>query len=659
MRGGPSSEWPQEDKFHSEFGRARFPLRLATDEALNKHRRDVDLRLKALGEASLSDEEIFAARLFTGPMGIKYNAVLRGLPRTVPKHYARFVELCMGNCYEATLHCLNKAIVKLARLSSSQKLYRALPSCRLPREVLLNDDACMRGAIDYGVQQCTADEAAAFAHARLCEPSMLYEIDQGLVDRAADLTWLSMYPHEQMFAFPPLTALEPLRRPNGTIAKYTHGATVVLPMRAAVPRADRLTAAGRDRVPPKLSSGGEDGATVAGIKKLVDEVKTVVQRGADRVKAEAFAAELTRSIRVVDVEPPEVPPAIETMYPQGAQLIDGHCRFMERNDWGEMEARDVVMPTVLGGVDWHPSLVPAADAAAAAAGAGAGAYAGAYAAEAGAAAGGAAAGDAGAGAATARDAQGVADRGDGDSEGRVRLKPLPWTFFVPCPTWDAVLGEWKEGETANTMREVGQAILSQRELARKCFDGSMTCEVILTHRGEMVDIDEAVASPTQTAPVIRDCAVIEYGVRPGKARSGLLTAEAMDASRVLRVEAVDGVGAFHFACPRWDPAAKRWVRGMQGAGAYPVEQVLEFVRERLGIDKQRIDRKLGGGGGGRSARSLTLLHRPPNHVPTVVLAIRPPQGQNRKAALHDFQVVPAESVLRFGDDPADELMKTW
>jgi hypothetical protein len=40
------------------------------------------------------------------------------------------------------------------------------------------------------------------------KPGVLFEIQQGLVDRGASLTWLSQYPHEQEICFGPLTGLE-------------------------------------------------------------------------------------------------------------------------------------------------------------------------------------------------------------------------------------------------------------------------------------------------------------------------------------------------------------------------------------------------------------------------------------------------------------------
>ncbi|KAL1512144.1 hypothetical protein AB1Y20_005412 [Prymnesium parvum] len=54
----------------------------------------------------------------------------------------------------------------------------------------------------------TSDREVAVKYAGECKPSMLFEIEQGMADRAAALKWLSQYPHENELCFPPLCGLE-------------------------------------------------------------------------------------------------------------------------------------------------------------------------------------------------------------------------------------------------------------------------------------------------------------------------------------------------------------------------------------------------------------------------------------------------------------------
>ena len=39
-------------------------------------------------------------------------------------------------------------------------------------------------------------------------PGVVFSIQQGMVDRGADIGWLSQYPHEKEILFGPLTGLE-------------------------------------------------------------------------------------------------------------------------------------------------------------------------------------------------------------------------------------------------------------------------------------------------------------------------------------------------------------------------------------------------------------------------------------------------------------------
>ena len=58
------------------------------------------------------------ARLYTGPMFMKYNAVLRGVPAASPGWLREAMDgLCRGNRYVTKLHCVDSALVELGRLT--------------------------------------------------------------------------------------------------------------------------------------------------------------------------------------------------------------------------------------------------------------------------------------------------------------------------------------------------------------------------------------------------------------------------------------------------------------------------------------------------------------------------------------------------------------
>ena len=55
------------------------------------------------------------------------------------------------------------------------------------------------------------DKAPAQKYAK---SNMLFEAQMGLVDRGADISWLSQYPEESEVLYPPLTAYEVIGEPR-------------------------------------------------------------------------------------------------------------------------------------------------------------------------------------------------------------------------------------------------------------------------------------------------------------------------------------------------------------------------------------------------------------------------------------------------------------
>ena len=111
--------WPQHgrnfDVKSSEGGDADDFVRVpkAPDDAGMAHDRErINKRLRELKFEELGIEEQHAGRLYTGPLYVKYNAVLRSL--TKQGHLVdKFGDLCHGNYYTTTIHVINSAILKL------------------------------------------------------------------------------------------------------------------------------------------------------------------------------------------------------------------------------------------------------------------------------------------------------------------------------------------------------------------------------------------------------------------------------------------------------------------------------------------------------------------------------------------------------------------
>merc|ERR1719399_2635206 len=70
----------------------------------------------------------------------------------------------------------------------------------------------------------TTDRAVAMGYASGgTGPGIVFELQQGMVNRGANIGWLSQYPHEQEILFGPLSGLEVQR-------KRVEGSAVVLEM---------------------------------------------------------------------------------------------------------------------------------------------------------------------------------------------------------------------------------------------------------------------------------------------------------------------------------------------------------------------------------------------------------------------------------------------
>lgn len=172
--------------------------------------KQVNAKLLELGCPLLRREELLAARLLTSPMRLKYNLSLRALAAEDPHTLSAHERLCGRNFYPATIHLMNAALHKLAKLSSPGILYRGLPGGVAPQAFWKADHRGVRGAMEAGVLSCVRTPTAALQHGVRGAGGLqatLLSIREGVGNAAAELSWLSEYPGEQEHAFPPLTSL--------------------------------------------------------------------------------------------------------------------------------------------------------------------------------------------------------------------------------------------------------------------------------------------------------------------------------------------------------------------------------------------------------------------------------------------------------------------
>ena len=223
------SKWPAEDP-STLHGSAQGREAIDPSE-FRETRQEKNRVLEAMGMPTIMLEEFIGARLYTGPTFVKYNATLRGLQSSIPFFQNNRKKLCKDNLYTTTLHTINSAIVKLSKLTIASKVrraalaharahgcarvyargapatrvpeahaawavhaqvYRGVSGGRLPAHFRIPNEFGVRGGIDPAFMSTTLDREVALTYAASSGgPGVVFSIQQGMVDRGADIGWLS------------------------------------------------------------------------------------------------------------------------------------------------------------------------------------------------------------------------------------------------------------------------------------------------------------------------------------------------------------------------------------------------------------------------------------------------------------------------------------
>ena len=172
---------------------------------------------------NIKDSEVGALRLYTGPMYMLYNAVLRQFPKDV-------LAALGGNKYETTIFCIISGISKLSKASKiphDRRVFRGLGSMIVPDEFWSEQEGGFRGGVEWGLMSTTTNRNVAMQYSGADRRrGTVFDISVGRVDLGADLSELSQYPGEKEMLFPPLTFLEVVGEPR------VEGDVVVFPLRA-------------------------------------------------------------------------------------------------------------------------------------------------------------------------------------------------------------------------------------------------------------------------------------------------------------------------------------------------------------------------------------------------------------------------------------------
>ena len=144
--------------------------------------------------AKLERHHVLALRLYTTESYCKINDPLRNDPLVRPHPFA------------ATTYPVSQSIKKSAELSDAHKIrffWRGMRDFSLDPAALLE-----KGGTDFGCVSTTANQAVAvhtFATGSL--PLVFRVVSKGPMDRGADISFLSVFPSEEEYVYPPLTYL--------------------------------------------------------------------------------------------------------------------------------------------------------------------------------------------------------------------------------------------------------------------------------------------------------------------------------------------------------------------------------------------------------------------------------------------------------------------
>ena len=135
---------------------------------------------------------------------MKYNFLLRGAHEEFTNAFIDqyIATKCQGNTYPTTLLYICLGIAKLSLITKAQKVYRA-PGGRLPPSFWEHNNDDSRGGVELGFMSTTTDKSEAMKYAMYSGAPIIFEVQQGMVAKGADVSWLSQFPSEAEGARPP------------------------------------------------------------------------------------------------------------------------------------------------------------------------------------------------------------------------------------------------------------------------------------------------------------------------------------------------------------------------------------------------------------------------------------------------------------------------
>jgi hypothetical protein len=160
--------------------------------------------------AKLNRAEMIAVVMYTGPMFVVYNGILRQYPKEL---YSTFLK--SDNRFSTTIFILVSAVQKLSRcmyVAPGMLLYRGLGgTLELPDSFTIADKNGCKGYTEFGFMSTTADRSVAIRYSGVKDrkpQASIMEIHPNAIDRGADISEFSQYPGEKEFLFVPMSYVQ-------------------------------------------------------------------------------------------------------------------------------------------------------------------------------------------------------------------------------------------------------------------------------------------------------------------------------------------------------------------------------------------------------------------------------------------------------------------
>jgi hypothetical protein len=179
-------------------------------------------------EAKMCEEDVIGLRLYTGPLFVKTNLVLRNKGKTTG-----------GTSYSNLIHAILSGISKLSQVScipEDRELYRGIGDMHLPACFYEEDDTGVRGGVERGMLSTTTDKEVAIFYIAGRKLPTIFSIQVGAVSKGASLSHLSQFSMEEEVLMPPGSFLEVVGVPRVVNLEDGKGSVLEIPMQISCPK---------------------------------------------------------------------------------------------------------------------------------------------------------------------------------------------------------------------------------------------------------------------------------------------------------------------------------------------------------------------------------------------------------------------------------------